>query len=76
MFLHVHALLNTSMSTADIFRVNTTKSTMGFCFCFFFFHYDAIIKRIGQMSNSVALEMNEDSLYVSNKFMLIGFPLQ
>lgn len=74
MFLHVHALLNTSMSTADIFRVNTTKSTMGFCF--FFFHYDAIIKRIGQMSNSVALEMNVDSLYVLNKFMLIGFPLQ
>ena len=75
MFLHVHALLNTPMCTADIFRVNTTKSTMGFCF-FFFFHYDAIIKRIGQMSNSVALEMNVDSLYVLNKFMLIGFPLQ
>lgn len=74
MFLHMHALLNTPMYTADIFRVNTTKSTMGFCF--FFFHYDAIIKRIGQMSNSVALEMNVDSLYVLNKFMLIGFPLQ
>ena len=70
MFLHVHALLNTSMSTADIFRVNTTKSTMGF------FYYDAIIRRIGQMSNSLALELNEDSLYVSNKFMLINFSMQ